>query len=531
MPPMVPQNVNNHDACLSNWTTVCNQPWLSDSKCAWFAAKYTKTLTRDFGITNRSVLDHVAAVTSCVDFFRTWEAACISANRERAVKASHSCPSFTQASLQSPRSSPGLVTCRDMKAPEWCRKKRAKNKCLVEVAEQCTATCGLCRASPPPPLPGLGLGDSAARQLAAAARAAVGLAVVTAEESAATVEAPEGGGLVQATKGSPPPSRLPVPPPPPSQPPRHGRELTCTAITREWNASNRLTRGACCRRRKELLLSHEAWVDDRETATNLTWTNLTSRCAARCLGDSRCSSFSLSMRWHDCFTCSACRLETALASSLYHSWQFDAQHCDGHLLSPTPLLPPPPPPPVPPPNSEVLWNRTLIAIPMVVTSRTNTVDLETAQRRDARLLSVAKDLARHRLLSSFVAVDEEPASHLNTTHRTTVSVQNVLLALERCRTLDSELCLIYEDDASLHPRFVTELRRALATLPAAWQVFHLCPGCLWGRRYLNYNANQPPLELHAHPHHIVLNRVSNDIRERRRSGARRSHPNCTAFDT
>ena len=162
---------------------------------------------------------------------------------------------------------------------------------------------------------------------------------------------------------------------------------------------------------------------------------------------------------------------------------------------------------------------------MVVTSRSNTVDLETTQIRDARLLSVAKDLARHRLLSSIVAVDAEPTGHLNTTHPTTVSVRNVLLALERCRTLDSELCLIYEDDAVLHPRFMMELRRALATLPATWKVFHLCPGCLWGRRYQDYNSDHPPLELHPHPHHVVLNKVSNDIREGRRSGASRSHPN------
>eukprot|EP00966_Prymnesium_polylepis_P076070 1763810-Prymnesium_polylepis.1 len=103
MPPIVPQNVNHHDACLSKWTTLCNQPWPPDSKCAWFAAGYTKTLTHDFGITNRSVLNNVAAATSCVEFFRTWEAACISAHQEHALKASHSCPSFAQKTCGMPR--------------------------------------------------------------------------------------------------------------------------------------------------------------------------------------------------------------------------------------------------------------------------------------------------------------------------------------------------------------------------------------------------------------------------------------------
>jgi hypothetical protein len=44
-----------------------------------------------------------------------------------------------------------------------------------------------------------------------------------------------------------------------------------------------------------------------------------------------------------------------------------------------------------------------------------------------------------------------------------------------------EYGIICDDDFHCHSRFLEELNRTVALLPADWRCLHLCPGCLWGR--------------------------------------------------
>ena len=47
---------------------------------------------------------------------------------------------------------------------------------------------------------------------------------------------------------------------------------------------------------------------------------------------------------------------------------------------------------------------------------------------------------------------------------------------------------LLEDDTILHPHFCTELTKTFADLSPSWEVLHLCPGFVWGKRFSDHES-------------------------------------------
>jgi len=71
-------------------------------------------------------------------------------------------------------------------------------------------------------------------------------------------------------------------------------------------------------------------------------------------------------------------------------------------------------------------------------------------------------------------------------------------AMGQCGSSNHTYCIIFEDDAVFHPQFEAEWNATASMLPPHWDVFHLCPGYLYGRMlrntsaYFNLNPETPP---------------------------------------
>ena len=65
---------------------------------------------------------------------------------------------------------------------------------------------------------------------------------------------------------------------------------------------------------------------------------------------------------------------------------------------------------------------------------------------------------------------------------TNLKTQNIRNALLVCNNSSYDSCVIMEDDVVFISKFVSELNHTIQQLPKQWQVFHMCPGFVWGRR-------------------------------------------------
>lgn len=111
-----------------------------------------------------------------------------------------------------------------------------------------------------------------------------------------------------------------------------------------------------------------------------------------------------------------------------------------------------------------------------------------------RLASLQNQLREQSIVST--AVYGELASHAEKRAHLLMMLDQLAWALELIISSPTEdvqktyphVYLLFEDDASLHPKFADELAKTIAGLPSDWKLLHLCIGYLWGRNHRPKNG-------------------------------------------